>query len=285
MEGKWKKWHSWSRSRQSLLDECPRAFYYRYVKFYDVEYGHILKTTKRMLDHMHKIKFLLGNIVHSAIKRQFDQLARGRDVSGPDTALQYVSRRMTEIQDDPRKFIIEGLNGKEISQEDISSMGKEAERQVKIFFTEFFDFYKGLEIVKHEDYCKVVIDGHSFWLVPDLITKSRDGRVYITDWKTDSSYSDAIDEWQMKLYILWALEEELSDLNHLRTEVVFLDIGESKEYQTTQEEIDSFRSELAEKSKALFEYVDSKSGKDDFVKCENEEICMSCGFKSYCEVS
>jgi CRISPR/Cas system-associated exonuclease Cas4 (RecB family) len=285
MGGKWKEWHGWSRSRQSLLDACPRRYYYRYVKFYEVPYGDILKETKGMLDNMTQLKFLLGNIVHDAIKRQFDQLSRGRDVSGPDSALQYVSRYINDIKNDPKKFIIEALNDEEISEEEISRMGKEAERQVKIFFNEFFDFYEHLEIVTHEKYCKIIIDGHVFWVVPDLITKSKDGRLYITDWKTDSSYSNAPDEWQMKQYILWALEEDLSDLDNIRTEVIFLDIGESKDYKTTQQDLDSFKEELVKKSKELFEYLDSQSGKDDFKKREDEEICIGCGFKSYCEAN
>ena len=285
MEGKWKSWHGWSRSKQSLLETCPRKFYYRYVKFYDVDYGDILKTTKKMLKNMNEIKFLPGNSVHDAIKHQFDQLARGRDVSGPDNALQYVSRIISDIKENSRRFIIEASNGKEISEEEISIMGKEIERQVKIFFNEFFDFYKDLEIITHEEYCNVVLNGHKFYLKPDLITKSGNGTVYITDWKTNSTYSDAVDEWQMKLYILWALEEGISDLDHLRAEVVFLDVGESKEYKTTQEEIDSFKEELVKKSNDLFEYVDSKSGEADFIKCDNEEVCVSCGFKKYCEAN
>ena len=104
MEGEWKKWHGWSRGRQSLLNACPRAFYYRYVKYYEVPFGDILKRTKKMLDNMDQFKYLLGNIVHGTIERQFDQLSRGRDVSGPDSALQYVSRRITDIKDDPKKI-------------------------------------------------------------------------------------------------------------------------------------------------------------------------------------
>jgi|GEM_PF-3591255 len=285
MEGKWKSWHSWSRSRQSLLETCPREYYYQYVKAYDVEYNDILKITKRMQKNMNKIKFLPGNIVHGAIKRQFDQLARGRDVSGPDHALRYVSRVINEIMEEPRRFIIEASNGKEISDEEISRMEKEIEMQVKIFFNEFFDFYKDLEIITHEEYCNVVLDGYKFYLKPDLITKSGNSTVYITDWKTNSKYSDAIDDWQMKLYILWALEEEVSDLDHLRAEVVFLDIGESKEFKTTQEELDTFKKELVTKSKELYECIDSKSGGADFPKCEDEEVCISCGFKAYCQAN
>lgn len=283
MEGKWKDYCDWSRSRQSLLNTCPRKFYYRYVKFYDVDYGDILKETKRMLDNMYETRFLLGGIVHGAIKRQIDQLSRGRPISGPDAAFAFISRVMDDIIKNPKGFIIEALNGKEVSEEEISRIGEEAKRQVKIFFNEFFDFYKDLEIITHEEYCNVVLNGHKFYLKPDLITKSGNGTVYITDWKTNISYSDAIDDQQMKLYILWALEEGLSDLDHLRAEVIFLDIGESKDYETTQEEICSFKNELVTKSNELYKYIDSKSEEDDFEKCENEEICMSCGFKAYYE--
>lgn len=284
MKGKWKNWYAWSRSRQSLLNTCPRKFYYRYVKFYNVDYGDTLKDIKKMLDHMYEFKFLLGSIVHGAIKRQFDQLSRGRPAPGYDAAINYVSRVISDIMDNPDEYIIEALNGKEIKGKEISKIGTEAKKLIDIFFNEIFDSYKNLEIITYDqDYQKINIEGDIFWLVPDLITKSNDERVFITDWKTDSSFSDAIDDWQMKLYILWALEEGLSDMDHLNAEVVFLDTGESKDYNTTQQEIDSFKRELVKKSKELFEYVNSRSGEADFDKCEKEEICLSCGFKSYCD--
>ncbi|MDY6866023.1 MAG: PD-(D/E)XK nuclease family protein [Halobacteriota archaeon] len=285
MEGKWKTWHSWSRSRQSLFEICPRKYYYQYVKAYDLEYGDILNVTKRKLKDMNEIRFLEGNTVHDAIKHQFDQLSRGRGVSGPKNALEYVSRYINEIKEEPSRYIIEASNKKKITEEEIYRIEKEIERKVKIFFNEFFDYYKDLEIIKHEEYCNVELDGYKFWLIPDLVTKSKDGTVYISDWKTNSSYSDAMDDHQMKLYILWALEEGISDLDNLRAEVVFLDIGESKEFKTTQEELDTFKNGLVTKSKELYECIDSKSGETDFPKCEDEEVCISCGFKAYCEVN
>ncbi|MBU2560416.1 PD-(D/E)XK nuclease family protein [archaeon] len=285
MDGKWKEWHAWSRSRQLMLDECPRSFYYRYVKFYDMPYGDILKATKRMLDQMTNTKFLLGSVVHEAIERQFDQLSRGREIQGPDSALQYVTRVMSDIKYNPEKHVIEALNGKEISDAELSKIEEEAKRQVNVFFKEFFDFYKDLEIITHEDYCNIEIDGHKFYLMPDLITKSSDGRVYVTDWKSDSTYSAEPNERQMKMYILWALQKGHADFIDLRAEVIFLDIGDSKEYITTEEDLDSFKEELVENSEKLFEYIDSRSGEEDFERCEEEEVCFSCGFKSYCETN
>ena len=44
----------------------------------------------------------------------------------------------------------------------------------------------------------------------------------------------------MKLYILWSLKEELSDLDNIRAEVVYLDKGESKDYETTMKDIEEF---------------------------------------------
>ena len=283
MKGKWKEWYAWSRSRQSLLNTCPRKFYYRYVKFYNVDFSDSLKETKRKLDHMYEIRFLLGSIVHGAIKRQFDQLSRGRPAPGYDAAINYISRVIENVKENPEDYIIEALNGKEIKKSQITEIGKKAKEMIDIFFFEIFDSYKNLKIVTYdEDYHFIEIEGHKFWLVPDLITQSDDGRIYITDWKTDSSYAGAMDDWQMKLYILWALKESLSDLEHLRAEVVFLDTGESKEYNTSHKDMDSFKNDLVEKSKELFEYINSRSKESDFQRCENEEICMSCGFKLYC---
>jgi len=284
MEGKWKEWHSWSRTRESLLETCPRAYYYQYIGSYDQRYNDILPTTKRMIKNMHNIKYLLGDLIHEAIKNQFDQISRGRPFVNSKAVLNYVSRRITEIKKNKEKNIVEAMNGKAISDTDLIEIGEEAKRQLNIFFNEFIDSYKDLQIITHEEYCKIDINGHTFWVVPDLITKSDDGRIYITDWKTDSTYSDAIDEYQMKMYILWALEEGISDLDHLRAEVVFLDIGKSEEFKTTKEEIESFKKELIFKSTELYEKIDSKSGKDDFNKCDNEEICNSCGFKSSCSI-
>ena len=87
----------------------------------------------------------------------------------------------------------------------------------------------------------------------------------------------------MKLYILWALKKGLSNLDNLRAEVIFLDVGDSQDFQATQEDINQFENELVKKSDEFFQKIESKSGKEDFQKQINEENCISCGFKQYCD--
>jgi len=275
MEGRWKDYYSWSRSKQSMFDECPRKYFYRYVAYYNVPFGNDLKSLKSLIESMYNYNFMLGTIVHAAIERQFDQISRGREVHGSDPALSYIIRTIDEIKNHKKRYIIEALNGQSFSDQDILNLGAESQRQVKIFFNEFFDFYKDLEIIEHEKYSKIVLNGHKFYVVPDIVTRSSDGRVYITDWKSNSKYKDAIDPYQMKLYILWALEERHAELDKLRAEFIFLDIGKSKEYKVSNEDIEKFKEEIVEKSKKLFDCVNTNSCKEEFNKCEKKEICIS----------
>ncbi len=279
----WKKKYSWSRSKQKMFETCEREYYYRYVKYYEVDQGDSLKKILYMIKNMHNSRYLLGDIVHKAIKLQYDQISRGRDES-LNSALNYIARYINDIKANPKKFIIEAMNGKEFSDNELSEIGKESERQVKIFFNEFFDFYKNLEIIKHEEFCELIIDNYKFLLKPDLITKSKTGIVHITDWKTESSYSKGVDIDQMNLYILWVLEKKIADLEHLRAEVIFLDIGESSDYKVTKQDLEVFKTDLINKYKKLFEAVEEKYEKNDFIKCNDEKNCISCGFKGYCEV-
>ena len=106
MEGKWKEFYAWSRSRRSMFEKCQRKFYYRYVKFYDVDFGDMLRSTKNMLQRKYtNIDFLLGKLVHDAIKRQFDQLSCARDVSDPDPILKFISRKSEEIMENPKVYV------------------------------------------------------------------------------------------------------------------------------------------------------------------------------------
>ena len=87
----------------------------------------------------------------------------------------------------------------------------------------------------------------------------------------------------MKLYILWALKKGLANLDNLRAEVIFLDEGKSHDFQTTQEDINQFEKDLIKKSNEFFQKIESGLGKEDFQKQINEENCLSCGFKEYCD--
>ncbi len=89
----------------------------------------------------------------------------------------------------------------------------------------------------------------------------------------------------MKLYIIWALEKRLSNFENIYTEVVFLDIGDSHEYNTTEDDLEEFKNLLNEKAKKLREYIEEKSGIDDFKKCKDKDICIKCGYKPYCDNS
>ena len=286
MEGNWKNWYAWSRSRRSMFENCQRKFYFRYVKFYDVSKGDLLRSTKNMIERKYtNINFLLGKIVHDAIKRQFDQLSRGRDVSDPDPILKFISRTSEEIRENPKDFIIESLNGEEILPEAIIKIEKEAVRQFKIFFNEYFGFFKDLVIMEHEEYCYFEINDCRFYLMPDIVTKSNDGVFYITEWKTDSTYSQGIDEWQMNLYILWALTKHNIELENLKAEVVFLDIGDSSDYSVTETVLEKFKVELISEAEKLFNNIDEKSEMKDFKKCVDEKICVRCGYNEYCNLN
>lgn len=154
MEGNWKNWYAWFRSRRSMFENCQRKFYFRYVKFYDVGKGDMLKSIKYMIERKYtNINFLLGKIVHDAIKRHIDQFSRARDVSNPDPIIKFISRTSEEIRNNPEDFIIESLNGEKILPEALFKIEKEAIRQFKIFFNEYFEFFKDLEIMEHEEYC------------------------------------------------------------------------------------------------------------------------------------
>jgi hypothetical protein len=53
----------------------------------------------------------------------------------------------------------------------------------------------------------------------------------------------------------------------------------------TNEEIEKFEEEIVEKSKKLYDFVNSKTCKDDFKKCEKKEICIGCGYNQYCKLN
>jgi hypothetical protein len=268
-----------------MFDSCNRQYYYQYIGSLNVSYGHELKSLKYLIEDMSIFKYFLGNIVHKAIELQLKQITRGREVQGFGSAINYIDRVIDETKENQKRHIIEALNGKTYSDKEIDEIGKEAKRQVNIFFNEFFNFYKDLEIIELEDYTNFVIDGYKFYIKPDLVTRSNDGRVYITDWKTDSNFKGAVNPNQMNSYILWALTEGFSNLENLRAEFIFLDSGKSVDYKVSEEKLEDYKVEIIDNSKKLYESIDCKSCKEDFEKCEKKEICISCGYNQYCKLN
>lgn len=283
MYERWKQYHSWSRSRQQIFNDCPRKYYYRYVLFYEVPFGDELKSVTGLTKRMHNIDFFLGDIVHVAIENQIYQISNGREVQDFIPAINYISRIIEEVIEKPEDHLIESLNGEVIEAERIAEIGKEAERQIKIFFSEYFDFYKGLEFLNYERFSDFQIDDLTFWVKPDLVTRSLNGLIYVTDWKTNSKYEHAVDSFQMNLYILWAIAKGYGTLAEIRGEVIFLDIGKSQAYEVTQQDLDSFKTHIVEKSRELFHEIHSRNDIEDFLKTTDQKICTSCGYCQYCK--
>lgn len=279
----WENWYSWSRSKEKMFNSCERKYFYRYVNYYEVDFGHELRTIKDIGESMHEHNFLLGNIVHNTIKKQLDQIERGRKTSDPKPSLEAISRNINDIKSNPKDYIIEILNGSNEHTEkldnEIEELEREAKRQIGIFFKEYLPFYLDLEIISHEKYCELKLDDHKFYVVPDLITRTEDDRVFVTDWKTSNYY----DDHQLKMYILWALQEGFTSLDKLRAEFVFLDDGSSKDFQTDEGELDKFKEDLKENSSKLLSALKAKYSCNDFNETKDENTCISCIYKSYCE--
>jgi CRISPR/Cas system-associated exonuclease Cas4 (RecB family) len=267
-----------------MFETCYREYYYRYVLYYDVPFGHEIKSITGMTKEMYNIDFFLGNIVHAAIENQLNQISRGREVPDSKPAINYISRIIEEAIEKPHKFFIESLNGEAIEADRIAEFGREAERQIKIFFSEYFDFYKGLEFITHERFSDFQIEDQTFWVKPDLITRSLNGHIYITDWKTNSKYEHAVDPFQMNLYILWAIAKGHGPLADIRGEVIFLDVGKSQAYKVSQKDLDSFKVHIVAKSRELFNEIDSRNSIEDFPKCSDTKTCVSCGYYQYCKI-
>lgn len=135
-----------------------------------------------------------------------------------------------------------------------------------------------LEYLAHEDFENFVMGGGVKVNVKvDYVTKSPDGRIVVTDWKTGEERREE-NELQMAVYGMWASSKYDVPLNRVILELAYLRTGDSRPVKLDEEAV-SFAKEaiLADSAEVL-----AADRIEDFPTNPAPDRCTACPFARIC---
>ncbi len=273
----WKQIFGWSWSRQATWDTCKLRYYYSYIGKWEGFKGDVNREKLHWLSRKSNRFVLEGQLIHEAIESQMNQWAIGRPVS-KDAAKNLFTYRLRQIQQSPREFLIDEINGFPIPKERYEESRQSGLELLDSFFDIIWPNYAGYRYLKHEAFDSFAIDGFKVLTKVDLVTQMENGTIVVTDWKTGKVGEPARE--QLLGYILWAMQAYKVDVGHVRAEVRYLRDpgGKPSIIQATTKMLQDFRDFIVRSSKEML----SVSSEADFPASPSERVCRECAFASIC---
>lgn len=169
MNQHWKNWIGWSNVRQQLWDECPRAFYFRYIGRWEKgEQGRRLTRLASLRSlRTHGSYFLMdviGTQLHHAL------LGRGTD---QQLAAETLERKFDHI-DRNRHRITEQVNLGRLEDEAVEAERVRCRRMLDNFLNTVWPAMSNSVPLEHGRILSYDVDGHRVWLNVDAAF--RDGK-------------------------------------------------------------------------------------------------------------
>jgi len=274
----WKKTFGWSKSRQGLLEDCPRAYYYNYIGRYEFgkEGANIVPLLK-----LQKFHFLKGNLIHQAIRNQITQHCLGRPVS-LEAAKNFISIEFNKVLNNQQTSLSEAYNGFPFEPDFLSKEKEDSLNQINTFFTVLWHSYKDLEFLTHERLESFMLGNFKVWVQPDLVTKNARNELTISDWKTGSPVSvDSDGDLQLSVYILWASLHFSCEIKNIGAELVYLKTSQSFPTRRALTQIEEVKKYIHDESGKMLAAAD----KSEFNPTPKLNLCKGCNFSTICEAS
>lgn len=274
----WKKTFGWSKSRQGVLQECPREYYYNYIGRY--EYGQEADSINP-LRKLQKFYFFKGDIIHQVIRNQITQHCLGRSIS-PEGAKNFIEMEFNKVCANQNRYLTESYNGFPFEPDWMREEKEDALRQADTFFKVLWHNYNQLQFLTHERLESFMLGNYKVWVQPDLVTKNSKNELMISDWKTGSSEGAAADnDLQLSVYILWAGLHFSYDLLNIGAELVYLKTSQSFPTKRSLAQIEQIKKYIQEESAKMLQAKE----KSEFKPKPKFNLCKGCNYSSICEAS
>jgi hypothetical protein len=209
----------WSFSRAEAFASCPRAWYlatFGSAPHQDDEPGSEQPLSSWTLS---------GVAVHRAIATQLSAWSGGRPMDFEEAASK-ASSWIDYVWENRDRLIIECANGANVEPGLHARAVSSARRSLRVFQKSVWPRFDGHRHLMHEKLRTFGVGPEEVAVRIDLCTRSPEGRVVITDWKT--SYLPAVGSSgdQLNVYALWATQEYDLRADEVVVQLVTLRTGE-----------------------------------------------------------
>lgn len=293
---------SWSFSKDKLLTRCPRAYYYaRFLMWggWDKNAPERVRKAYR-LTKLTTIEQFLGSLVHNYIANNITAL-KTEDFNSVinyigkefNKAVYYSYKFKKEWEMNPKNFIMfysVYYKNRNLFE---GNIGKDIKEKTKLLLQNYYnsrtlkDIQSGIRIIeidRENNFTSFFVNNYKIYSIVDFMYE-KNGNTYIIDWKTGKRSKD--DEFQLKLYALYAYKNYNIDLNNVYLINEYLYEGDFEERKYTKEELLEVENYIKERIDIMEHYLKDKEKnipKEEkyFSARPSKYNCKWCNFKEIC---
>lgn len=273
----WKGRYGWSVSSDKHWQTCRRAFYYRYVAAWQSSTEPSVRNKLYQMKGLTPLAALQGRLVHDSVENLIQQHRLGRPLKAGPAQEQY-AQLVDRFKQTARETIAEAYNGLAVQEKYFDLILEDGRKQITNFVNIVWPNLADLEYLMHEEFENFVVEGIKVNVKVDYVTKSPDGKVVVTDWKTGEERQRDENELQLAVYGMWASSKYDVPLNRVMLELAYLRTGDSYPVKL-DEEAKTFAKEaiLAGAAEVL-----AADRIDDFPTSPGPNRCIACPFARVC---
>jgi CRISPR/Cas system-associated exonuclease Cas4 (RecB family) len=192
--------------------------------------------------------------------------------------LSFYEVRMRAFSESPAETVTEAFNGLRIRRDFLDFVLEDGKRQLETFGKIVWPQLGDLEYVEHEEFENFYIDDLKVHVKVDYVTRSGDGTIVVTDWKTGQEYIPEKDDIQLAVYGLWASSKYEVPLERVKLELAYLRTGRSIPVELSTDIV----REVKEAVLASSAEVLAADFLEDFPTAPAPEKCIACPFATIC---
>ncbi|MEA1993661.1 MAG: PD-(D/E)XK nuclease family protein [Euryarchaeota archaeon] len=271
------RYNAWSFSKHRLWGLCKRAYYYRYIGTALRESEELDIEKLKMLKNLNSRFALRGKLIHEVIENQIGQYYLGRKMNKGVAEAQY-TQRVDQYRETPKETLTEYFNGYPVGKTFFDNIRTDGLDQIGMFFGAIWPQFEDLEYLKHEEFDRFRVGDVKAVVKVDYISKTKDGTLVVSDWKTGADKKEYESDLQLGSYVLWATENYGIPPREIRSELVYLTTGIMRSYEFSAAQLREIKKKITEDFKDMNETYEI----EHFKPTPSPRKCLSCQFATVC---
>jgi len=277
LQGWFHKYNAWSFTKHRLWGQCKLAYYFSYIgTALENSTDYDVKELKNLKDLDSKF-VVQGKLIHEIIENQIGQyhLGRGMDEAAART---HYTQRVETYRKNASRSLIEIRNGEAVSEAFFDRIREGGLDQLSMFFGVVWPQFADLIYLRHEQFDRFKVGNVEAIVKVDYATKTRDGIVVISDWKTGVDNAEYESDLQLGAYVIWATQQYGLPPAQIRSELIYLTTGAMRSYEFASERL----VEIGDLIASDFRDMNQSYEIADFAPSPEKRICISCPFATLC---
>lgn len=293
---------SWSVSRDSTLQECPRKYYFSYYGSWGGWESDAPKRIREiyLLKQLKNRPLWIGEVVHQCISRSLTNLSRGIPVLTLEKILSITRDRMRQdfrhskalrYRQNPKAYtgLFEHEYEMDVSDAEWKAAAGQVDRCLVNFYeSEHFRRFTSLErtqFLEIERFSSFNLDNIKIHVRLDCAVEDG-GRIIVWDWKTGKSSRSGF-PLQLACYAWYAGGAFEVNPTQVLTRQFELYEGAMHEQTLTPQSFDEFfsyiRGSIADMRGMLDDAGKNLASEESFAKVERANVCLRCNFLKVCK--